>query len=111
MGSGSIMPVKKGAFLGNPGGLVWTNMPNSPLKLTQEAIFSKVNPRVEFSEDGRRAKPENIEKESFKTLADIKKEVPELQMPAVWLPHGILGISDFNQGYCECHGPMMDPYL
>jgi len=94
MGSGSIMPVKKGAFLGNPGGLVWTNMPNSPLKLTQEAIFSKVNPRVEFSEDGRRAKPENIEKESFKTLADIKKEVPELQMPAVWLPHGILGISN-----------------
>jgi cytochrome c551/c552 len=94
MGSGSIMPVKKGAFLGNPGGLVWTNMPNSPLKLTQEAIFSKVNPRIEFSEDGRRAKPENIEKESFKTLADIKKEVPELQMPTVWLPHGVLGISN-----------------
>ena len=94
MGSGSIMPVKKGAFLGNPGGLVWTNMPNSPLKLTQEAIFSKVNPRIEFSEDGRRAKPENIEKESFKTLADIKKDVPELQMPAVWLPHGVLGISN-----------------
>ena len=94
MGSGSIMPVKKGAFLGNPGGLVWTNMPNSPLKLTQEAIFSKVNPRIEFSEDGRRAKPENIEKESFKTLADIKKDVPELQMPTVWLPHGVLGISN-----------------
>jgi cytochrome c551/c552 len=94
MGSGSIMPVKKGAFLGNPGGLAWTNMPNSPLKLTQEAIFSKVNPRIEFSEDGRRAKPENIEKEYFKTLADIKKEVPELQMPAVWLPHGVLGISN-----------------
>ncbi len=94
MGSGSIMPIKKGAFLGNPGGLVWTNMPNSPLKLTQEAIFSKVNPRIEFSEDGRRAKPENFEKESFKTLADIKKEVPELQMPAVWLPHGVLGISN-----------------
>ncbi len=94
MGSGSIMPIKKGAFLGNPGGLVWTNMPNSPLKLTPDAIFSKVNPRIEFSEDGRRAKPENIEKESFKTLADIKKEVPELQMPAVWLPHGILGISN-----------------
>ena len=94
MGSGSIMPVKKGAFLGNPGGLVWINMPNSPLKLTPEAIFSKVNPRIEFSEDGRRAKPENIEKESYKTLADIKKEVPELQMPAVWLPHGVLGVSN-----------------
>lgn len=94
MGSGSIMPIKKGAFLGNPGGLVWTNMSNSPLKLTQEAIFSKVNPRIEFSEDGRRAKPENIEKESYKTLADIKKDVPELQMPTVWLPHGVLGVSN-----------------
>lgn len=94
VGSGSIMPIKKGAFLGNPGGLAWTNMPNSPLKLTPEAIFSKVNPRIEFSEDGRRAKPENIEKESYKTLADIKKDVPELQMPVVWLPHGVLGISN-----------------
>ncbi len=94
MGSGSIMPIKKGAFMGNPGGLVWTNLPNSPLQLTQQDIFNKINPRIEYDALGKRVKPENIEKEKLKTLFEIKKEVPELQLPAVWLPHGILGISN-----------------
>ncbi|MCX6331712.1 MAG: c-type cytochrome [Bacteroidetes bacterium] len=94
VGSGSIMKVNKGNFMGHPGGLVWTNMPNSPLKTTQQDIFSKINPRVEFGPDGRRTKPENIENEKYKTLIDIKKDVPALQMPAVWLPHGVLGISN-----------------
>jgi cytochrome c551/c552 len=94
MGSGSIMPIKKGAFLGNPGGLVWTNLPNSPLQLTQQDIFNKINPRIEYDALGKRVKPENIEKEKLKTLFEIKKEVPQLQLPAVWLPHGILGISN-----------------
>ena len=94
VGSGSIMPIKKGAFLGNPGGLVWTNLPNSPLQLTQQDIFSKINPRIEFDTKGKREKPENVENEKFKTLFDIKKDVPQLQLPAVWLPHGILGVSN-----------------
>ena len=94
VGSGSIMPIKKGAFLGNPGGLVWTNLPNSPLKLTQQDIFSKINPRIEFDSKGKLEKPENVENEKFKTLFEIKKDVPQLQLPAVWLPHGILGISN-----------------
>jgi len=94
VGSGSIMPVKKGAFMGHPGSLLWTKLPGSPLKLTQQDIYSKINPRLDVDEKGNRTKPENIENEKFKTLLDIKKEVPELQMPAVWLPHGILGISN-----------------
>ena len=94
VGSGSIMPVKKGAFMGHPGSLLWTNLKGSPLKLTQQDIYSKINPRFDVDEKGNRTKPENIENEKFKTLFDIKKEVPELQMPAVWLPHGILGISN-----------------
>ena len=94
VGSGSIMPIKKGAFLGNPGGLVWTNLPNSPLQLTQQDIFSKINPRIEFDTKGKREKPENVENEKFKTLFEIKKDVPQLQLPAVWLPHGILGVSN-----------------
>ena len=94
MGSGSIMPIKKGAFMGNPGGLVWTNTPNSPLKLTQQDIFNRINPRIEYDAKGRRVKPENIVNEKLKTLYEVKKEVPELQLPAVWLPHGILGISN-----------------
>ena len=94
VGSGSIMPIKKGAFLGNPGGLVWTNLPNSPLQLTQQDIFSKINPRIEFDTKGKREKPENVENEKFKILFEIKKDVPQLQLPAVWLPHGILGVSN-----------------
>jgi hypothetical protein len=84
MGSGSIMPIKKGAFMGNPGGLVWTNSPNSPLKLTQQDIFNRINPRIEFDAQGRRVKPENIVNEKLKTLNEVKKEVPEIQKPAVW---------------------------
>ena len=94
VGSGSIMPVKKGAFMGHPGSLLWTKLPGSPLKLTQQDIYSKINPRLDVDEKGNRTKPENIENEKFKTLFDIKKEVPELQMPAVWLPHGVLGVSN-----------------
>lgn len=91
--SGSIMPVKKGAFMGHPASLVWTGMKNSPLSLTRQQIFSKINPRVEFRPDGEPVKPENKENEKFMTEFEMKKNIPEMQLPAVWLPHGILGIS------------------
>jgi cytochrome c551/c552 len=94
VGSGSIMPVKKGAFMGHPASLVWTNIPNSPLKLTQEKFFASNNARIEFDASGQPFKPQNIVNEKYRTLADAKKEIPELQLPAVWLPHGILGISN-----------------
>ena len=93
VGSGSIMPVKKGAFMGHPASLVWTNQPNSPLKLTQQEIFAKINPRIEFGPDSQQVKPENKVNEKFMTEFEMKKFIPELQLPAVWLPHGILGIS------------------
>jgi glucose/arabinose dehydrogenase len=38
MGSGGIVHVKKGAFAGHPAGLRWANQPNSPVKLTTEAL-------------------------------------------------------------------------
>jgi cytochrome c551/c552 len=91
--SGSIMPVKKGAFMGHPASLVWTGMKNSPLTLTQQQIFSKINPRIEYGPDGEQVKPENKENEKFLTEFELKKNIPEMQLPAVWLPHGILGIS------------------
>jgi cytochrome c551/c552 len=94
VGSGSIMPVKKGAFMGNPASLVWTGLPNSPLTLTQEKFFATNNPRIEFDKNGQPFKPQNIVNEKFKTEFEAKKEIPELQLPAVWLPHGILGISN-----------------
>ncbi|RZK76297.1 MAG: c-type cytochrome [Pedobacter sp.] len=94
VGSGSIMPVKKGGFMGHPASLVWTDLPNSPLKLKQDKFFASNNPRIEFDASGQPFKPQNIENEKYRTLADAKKEIPELQLPAVWLPHGILGISN-----------------
>ncbi len=95
VGSGSIMPIKKGAFMGHPASLVWSSMPNSPLKLKPEDIFAKVNPRIEFEPNSNEPiQPVNIVNESFMTESEMKKYIPELQVPAVWLPHGILGISN-----------------
>ena len=94
IGSGGIVHLKKGVFTGNPAGLRWTSSPDSPLKLTQQQVFSRVSPRLRQDEQGRDLKPENLTDESFTTLAELKNEFPEIQLPAVWLPHGILGISN-----------------
>jgi cytochrome c551/c552 len=93
VGTGGIWHVKKGAFFGHPAGLRWTNLPNSPLKLTTEQLYAKVAPRQEKNGQGRYIKPENVVNEKFVTLADIKKEIPELELPAVKLPYAIQGIS------------------
>lgn len=94
VGSGSLMKVPKGGFMGHPASLVWTNLPNSPVKLTQEQFFAKNNPRVERDANGRPFKPLNIENEVYQTKFDEKKLFPELVIPSVWLPHAILGISN-----------------
>ncbi|MBZ5858541.1 c-type cytochrome [Flavihumibacter profundi] len=94
VGSGSIIQLKKGAFTGHPAGLRWAGQPNSPVHVKQEQVYALVNPRKEFDKQGNPVKPENIVNEKFQTLAEVKKSIPELQLPAVWLPHGILGISN-----------------
>ena len=94
MGSGGLTHVKKGSFVGHPAGLRWTGMPNSPVKLTTEELYAKVDPRFRRDANGNAIKPENVENEKFVTLFDMKKYFPEVQLPAVWLPHGILGISN-----------------
>lgn len=93
IGSGGLWHVPKGSFTGHPAGLVWTGEANSPLKLTQEQVFNTVDERRIRNAEGRSVKPENIIHEDFKTRVDAKKDLPELQLPAVWLPHAILGIS------------------
>jgi cytochrome c551/c552 len=94
IGSGGIIHVKKGSFTGNPAGLRWTNMPNSPLKLTAEQLFEKVSPRIIKDTAGNDIKPANVVNEKFTTMFELKKSIPEIQLPAVWLPHGILGVSN-----------------
>ncbi|RDV15448.1 hypothetical protein DXT99_10150 [Pontibacter diazotrophicus] len=94
MGSGGLWHVPKGAFTGHPAGLRWTNMPNSPVKLTTEQMYAKLDPRQEKNEQGRYIKPENIVEEEHVAMYEMKESFPELRTPAVWLPHGILGISN-----------------
>ena len=93
IGSGGLWHVAKGDFMGNPAGLNWTGNPASPLKLTTEELHAKIDPRRIQDAQGKYIRPENVVDENFVSLADLKKEVPSLRLPAVWLPYGYLGIS------------------
>ncbi|HLL94109.1 MAG TPA: c-type cytochrome [Spirosoma sp.] len=96
MGSGGIFHVTKGSFTGHPAGLRWTGMPNSPVKLTNEQFVAKVDERRRRDENGRAIKPENVVAETPTFLYAMKEQFPnaDVHTPAVWLPHGILGISN-----------------
>jgi azurin len=92
MGSGGLVHVRKGDFTGHPAGLVWTKMPNSPLKLTQADLYRQVDPRLTPAW-APPFKPENLPDERPKPLFEVEEALPDVKTPAVWLPHGILGIS------------------
>jgi cytochrome c551/c552 len=91
-GSGFISHVEKGDFLGHPASLAWADNPNSTVKMRKEEIFALVDPR-----DNPRVKPEYVEKEALPqtTIFDMSKAIPDkgIKPPAVWLPHGVLGVS------------------
>jgi uncharacterized cupredoxin-like copper-binding protein len=70
VGSGRITHVAKGDFVGNAEGLKWSGLPASPVKLQPQDIPNTGEP-----------------------LYDAAKKIPGIKPPAVWLPHGILGIS------------------
>lgn len=93
VGSGAIWQVNKGDFIGHPAGLRWTGRSDSPVKMTEEYFRSKIDERRNVDANGRAIKPENRVNEQFKTLFEMKKDFPELRLPSVWLPYGILGIS------------------
>jgi len=95
VGSGSIMPIRKGGFMGHPASLRWSGMPNSPVKVTREQVYAlNPPPPTEYDKDGQEIKPQNSVSAKFVTEYEIKEQIPDLQLPAVWLPHGILGISN-----------------
>ncbi len=96
MGSGGIFHVSKGSFTGHPAGLRWTGMVNSPVKLTTEQFDAKIDERRRKDESGRAIKPENVVNETPTLLYAVKEQFPnvDIHTPAVWLPHGILGISN-----------------
>ena len=70
IGSGRITHLAEGDFAGHPAGLRWSDQPNSPLDLRAEAVT-----------------------DSFRTMYRARGELANLKLPAVWFPHGILGIS------------------
>jgi len=70
VGSGGITHLERGDFAGNPAGLIWTNEPESPLRLRPEDV------------------PDTGEPEYV-----VAQRVPGLKPPAVWFPHTVLGIS------------------
>lgn len=94
VGTGGLWKVNKGDFIGHPASLAWTGRNDSPLKLSADFFYSKLDERRIKNANGRYIKPENRVNEEFKTLDDMKKDFPELRLPAVRLPHGILGISN-----------------
>ncbi|MEM9916460.1 MAG: plastocyanin/azurin family copper-binding protein [Bacteroidota bacterium] len=92
MGSGGLVHVEKGDFTGHPAGLRWANLPNSPVKLQTNDIYYRVSPRL-AGPGQPPSKPENIPDEKPTPLFALAKELPAVKLPAVWLPHGVLGIS------------------
>ncbi|WP_425638654.1 c-type cytochrome [Algoriphagus yeomjeoni] len=94
MGSGGLWFIEKGDFTGHPAGLVWTGRPDSPLKLTTEEFNKVVDPQKVPNGNGGFLKPENVIDAPYLTMAQAKEKLPDLKLPAVWLPHGIQGISN-----------------
>lgn len=92
IGSGYIAHVKKGSFFGHPASLDWASEPNSPVKVKKEDIYKVVDPRLN-PVGGPYVKPENLEGRGT-ALYEVAEKVPGVSLPAVWLPHGILGISN-----------------
>lgn len=95
IGSGGIWHVEEGDFTGHPAGLRWTDEPNSPVDITMDQFYEHIDPRYNKDEEGNYIKPENIQnEEDYDTMFELQDELPALKTPAVWLPHGILGISN-----------------
>ncbi len=69
-GSGRVTHVEPGDFFGHPASLAWSNLPGSPVKLRVEDIPDTGEP-----------------------LHEVAKRIPGIKIPAVWLPHTIMGIS------------------
>jgi hypothetical protein len=93
-GSGGIFHLTKGSFTGHPAGLRWASRENSPVKITTDQLYAKADPR-QIKKEGQYIKPENIADEKNPNLLyNLKNDFPQVQTPAVWLPHGVLGISN-----------------
>jgi azurin len=72
VGSGRVTHLLKGDFAGNAGGLNWTQEPDSPIRLTKKDLAAVDNGQP---------------------MHEAAKKIPAIKLPAVWFPHGLMGIS------------------
>lgn len=92
--SGAIWHLSKGSFTGHPAGLEWSSEENSPVTLSLEKFNSTLD-RKQIQKDGKWIKPQNDPNEKNPDIMhEVKKKLPQLTLPAVWLPHGIMGVSN-----------------
>ncbi len=71
VGSGRITHIEQGDFAGHPASLRWATETTSPVKVRTEDIVEK----------------------DYGTLYKAAEQVEGIKPPAIWLPHGIMGIS------------------
>jgi len=94
MGSGGVWHITEGSFSGHPAGLAWAEKEGSPVDLTEQEFYAQIDMR-QVKKNGRYVKPENIaDEEDPDFLYEAEKVFPDVKLPAAWLPHGILGISN-----------------
>jgi cytochrome c551/c552 len=91
--SGGLWHLEKGDFAGHPAGLRWSDLPNSPIKMTTEQFNAVVDPMKIPRPNGGFEKPENVVDGPFLTMAEAKKQLPSIKLPAVWFPYGVQGVS------------------
>src|SRR5690606_11297426 len=97
IGSGGLWHLRKGDFTGNPAGLKWAHLPESPVKLTYQEFVSRIDIREEKKPNGKYIKPENIpDEENYLTAQTALKIVRFMRLTAVCLSHGILGITNYE---------------
>jgi len=92
MGSGFITYLEEGDFTGHPAGLVWADRPESPVRLSDKDIYSRVDPR--FAKPGE--KPEKIEDDTTEKgtpFFKVAEDFPAIKIPSVWIPHYVMGVS------------------
>ena len=92
IGSGGLVHLEKGDFAGHPASLAWSGHPQSPVQVRQADIYARVDPQLTPAGTPP-YKPENDPDGPVLPLYTLAQELPGVKTPAVWLPHGVLGIS------------------
>src|SRR5690606_6814880 len=60
---------------------------------TSAEFDAVVDPMKIERPNGGFEKPENLVEGPFMTMADAKKQLPSIKLPAVWFPYGVQGVS------------------